>query len=154
MKLNPAFPFEYKYVNQEYDKLYKSESVFYKLSKYFSLLAILISCLGLFGLVIFTTEQRTKEIGIRKVLGASVFRINALIIKDFIKLILLGIIIGTLISWFIMDMWLANYDYRIDMPWSSFGIAGVLAIGIALFTISFQSIKAAFVNPIKSLKSE
>ncbi|PHS52356.1 MAG: hypothetical protein COB01_07485 [Lutibacter sp.] len=152
--LNPEFPFEYRFIDQEYDNLYKSESVFYKLSKYFSILAILISCLGLFGLVIFTAKQKTKEIGIRKVLGASVFTIISLITRDFLKLIILGVLIGTPISWYFMDKWLTNYEYRIDMPWLVFGLTAALIIGIALFTVSYESIKAAIVNPVKSLRNE
>jgi putative ABC transport system permease protein len=153
-ELNPAFPFEYKFMDDEYNKLYKSESTFYKLSTFFSILAILISCLGLFGLVIFTAEHRTKEIGMRKVLGASMVAITSLITKDFIKLILLGILIGVPIAWYFMSKWLANYEYRIDMPWSAFIATGVLIISVALVTISFEAIKAALSNPIKSLRSE
>ena len=152
--LNPSFPFEYKFIDQEYDKLYKSESIFYKLTKYFSILAILISCLGLFGLVIFTAEQRTKEIGVRKVLGASVFTITSLITRDFLKLVVLGILIGSPVAWYIMDKWLINFEYKINMPWWAFGLTSILIIGIALFTISFESIKAGLSNPIKSLRTE
>jgi putative ABC transport system permease protein len=141
-------------MDDEYNKLYKSESTFYKLSTFFSILAILISCLGLFGLVIFTAEHRTKEIGMRKVLGASMVAITSLITKDFIKLILLGIVIGVPIAWYFMNKWLANYEYRIDMPWLVFVTTGVLIICFSLFTISFESIKAALSNPIKSLRSE
>jgi len=153
-RLNPAFPFEYKFMDSEYNKLYKNESIFYKLSTFFSILAILISCLGLFGLVIFTAEQRTKEIGMRKVVGASVFAITSLITKDFIKLILLGIAIGTPVAWYFMNKWLTDYEYRIDMPWWIFIATGVLIISISLFTISYESIKAALANPIKSLRNE
>lgn len=152
--LNPAFPFEYRFVDQEYNKLYKSESTFYKLSTFFSILAILISCLGLFGLVIFTAEQKTKEIGIRKVLGASVFTITSLITRDFLKLILIGVVIGTPISWYFMTKWLADYEYRINMPWWVFGLTAVLIISISLLTVSFESVKAAIANPIKSLRNE
>ncbi|MFT5886497.1 MAG: putative ABC transport system permease protein [Arcticibacterium sp.] len=152
--LNPAFPFEYQFVDQKYNKLYKSESTFYKLSTYFSILAILISCLGLFGLVIFTAEQKTKEIGIRKVLGASVFTITSLITRDFLKLILIGILIGTPISWYFMKQWLADYEYRINMPWWVFCQTAVIIIGISLLTVSFESVKAAIANPIKSLRNE
>jgi putative ABC transport system permease protein len=153
-RLNPAFPFEYKFMDSEYNKLYKSESIFYKLSTFFSILAILISCLGLFGLVIFTAEQRTKEIGMRKVVGASVFAITSLITKDFIKLILLGIVMGVPIAWYFMNKWLTDYEYRIDMPWWIFIATGVLIISISLLTISYESIKAALANPIKSLRNE
>ncbi len=152
--INPDFPFEYQFVDQEYNKLYKSESIFYKLSTYFSFLAILISCLGLFGLVIFTAESKIKEIGVRKVLGASVFNITSLITRDFLKLILIGVAIGTPISWYFMTKWLADYEYRINMPWWAFGITAVLIIGISLLTVSFESIKAAIANPIRSLRNE
>ena len=154
MNLNPAFPFEYRFIDQEYDKLYKSESIFYKLSTYFSILAILISCLGLFGLVIFTAEQKTKEIGIRKVLGASVFTITSLITRDFLKLIIIGVLIGTPISSYFMTKWLEEYEYRISMPWWVFGLTTVLILGISLLTVSFESIKAATANPLKSLGNE
>jgi len=150
--LNPAFPFEYQFIDQEYDKLYKSESIFYKLSIFFSILAILISCLGLLGLVIFTAEQKTKEIGIRKVLGASVFAVTSLIIRDFLKLILVGVAIGTPISWYFMTKWLEDYEYRINMPWWVFGGTAVLIIIISVLTVSFEAIKAAIANPIKSLR--
>ena len=153
-RLNPAFPFEYKFMDSEYDKLYKSESIFYTLSTFFSILAILISCLGLFGLVIFTAEQRTKEIGMRKVVGASVFEITSLITKDFIKLILVGIVIGVPIAWYFMNTWLTDYEYRIEMPWWIFIATGVLIISISLLTISYESIKAALANPVKSLRNE
>jgi ABC-type antimicrobial peptide transport system permease subunit len=154
INLNPAFPFEYRFIDQEYDKLYKSESIFYKLSTYFSILAILISCLGLFGLVLFTAEQKTKEIGIRKVLGASVFTITSLITRDFLKLIFVGVAIGIPISSYFMTKWLEEYEYRIHMPWWVFGLTAVLIIGISLLTVSFESIKAATANPLKSLRSE
>jgi ABC-type antimicrobial peptide transport system permease subunit len=102
----------------------------------------------------FTAQQKVKEIGIRKVLGASVMEITSLLAKDFLKLVVLAIAIGSPIVWYLMERWLANYEYRIDMPWWAFGAGGVLAIGIALFTLSFESIKAASANPVKSLQSE
>jgi putative ABC transport system permease protein len=154
INLNPAFPFEYRFIDQEYDKLYKSESIFYQLARYFAILAILISCLGLFGLVLFTAEQKTKEIGIRKVLGASVFTITSIITRDFLKLILVGVVIGTPISSYFMTKWLEEYEYRIHMPWWVFGLTTVLIIGISLLTVSFESIKAATANPLKSLRNE
>jgi putative ABC transport system permease protein len=154
INLNPAFPFEYRFIDQEYDKLYKSESIFYQLARYFAILAILISCLGLFGLVLFTAEQKTKEIGIRKVLGASVFTITSIITRDFLKLILVGVVIGTPISSYFMTKWLEEYEYRIHMPWWVFGLTTVLIIGISLLTVSFESIKAATANPLKCLRNE
>ncbi|MFT6880874.1 MAG: putative ABC transport system permease protein, partial [Arcticibacterium sp.] len=153
-ELNPATPFKYSFSDLEYDNLYKSETVFFKLSQYFSMMAIFISCIGLFGLVTFTANQRIKEIGIRKVLGASVSGITALLTKDFLTLVLGGIVIGSPIAYYLMKEWLANYAYGIDMPYWVFAASGVLVLGIALFTISFQSIKAALANPVKSLKSE
>ncbi|RKN82855.1 ABC transporter permease [Ulvibacterium marinum] len=153
-ELNPAFPFQYSFTDQQYDLLYKSENMFFRLSQYFSVLAIFISCLGLFGLVMFTAQQKVKEIGIRKVLGASVMGITSLLAKDFLKLVLLAIAIGSPVVWYLMDRWLANYEYRIDMPWWAFGIAGILAVGIAVFTLSFESIKAANADPVKSLRAE
>ena len=110
--------------------------------------------MGLFGLVIFNAESKTKEIGVRKVLGASVFNITSLITRDFLKLILVGIAIGTPISWYVMTKWLADYEYRINMPWWVFIITAVLIISISILTVSFESIKAAIVNPIKSLRTE
>ncbi|WP_282161101.1 ABC transporter permease [Ulvibacterium marinum] len=153
-ELNPAFPFQYNFTDQQYNELYKSENMFFILSRYFSILAIFISCLGLFGLVMFTAQQKVKEIGIRKVLGASVMGITTLLAKDFLKLVLLAIAIGSPIVWYLMDKWLTNYEYRIDMPFWAFGAAGILAIGIALLTLSFESIKAANANPVKSLRAE
>ncbi len=153
-ELNPAYPFQYNFTDQQYDQLYKSENMFFTLSQYFSALAIFISCLGLFGLVMFTAQQKVKEIGIRKVLGASVMGITTLLAKDFLKLVLLAIVIGSPIARYLMNQWLANYKYRIDIPWWVFGAAGMLTVGIALFTLSFESIKAANANPVKSLRTE
>ncbi|MBC8153538.1 MAG: FtsX-like permease family protein, partial [Bacteroidetes bacterium] len=121
---------------------------------YFSGIAILISCLGLFGLAAFTAEQRTKEIGVRKVLGASVSSIVALLSKDFLKLVLIAIVVASPIAWFAMNRWLQDFAYKIDIEWWVFALAGLLAVGIALLTVSFQSVKAALMNPVKSLKSE
>ena len=153
-QLNPKFPFAYRFADDEYQKLYKSESVVGSLANYFAFMAIFISCLGLFGLSAFTAEQRTKEIGVRKVLGASVGGIVGLLSKDFIKLVLLAIVIASPLAWYTMNQWLANFAYKLDIEWWIFALAGVLAIAIALLTISFQSIKAALMNPVKSLRSE
>lgn len=150
----PEIPFEYVFSEVWYKDMYRSEMVFFKLSQYFSLMAIFISCLGLFGLVIFSAQQRVKEIGIRKVLGASVGRITNLLIRDFMKLVVLGIIFGFPVAWYFMDKWLTNYEYRINMPWWAFGLAGILVIAIALFTVGFRSISAATANPVKSLRTE
>jgi len=150
----PEIPFEYYFFDALYDDMYRSETVFFTLSQYFSLIAIFISCLGLFGLVIFSAQQRVKEIGIRKVLGAPVHKITGLLINDFLKLVILGIVIGSPVAWYVMDQWLTNYKYRIDMPWWAFGVAGILVVAIALLTVSFKSIRAATVNPINSLRTE
>ena len=117
-------------------------------------MAIFISCLGLFGLAIFSAEQRTKEIGIRKVLGASVTGIVSLLSKDYIKLLVLAIVISSPIAWYTMHQWLSDFAYRIDIQWWVFVVAGVLVAAIAMMTVGFQSIKAAVMNPVKSLKVE
>ena len=153
-ELNPEFPFTFSFVDEEYNKLYNSEQVVSRLSDAFAFLAILISCLGLLGLVMFTAEQRTKEIGIRKVLGASVANIVRLMSSDFLKLVVVAIIIASPIAWWAMHAWLSNYAYKIDITWWIFVAAGGLIVLIALATISFQSIKAAMANPVKSLRTE
>ncbi len=147
-------PLQYGFVDQELDKLYRREQRTGQIVLYFSTLAILISCLGLFGLAAFTAEQRTKEIGIRKVLGASITSIVGLLSKDFMKLVLVAIVIATPIAWFAMNQWLQGFAYRINISWWVFALAGLLAMGIALLTVSFQSVKAALMNPVKSLRSE
>jgi putative ABC transport system permease protein len=120
----------------------------------FTLVAILISCLGLFGLSAFIAEQRTKEIGIRKVLGATVPQMAGMLSKDFLKLVLLASLIAFPIAWWLMNKWLENYQYHIVLHWSIFLLAGFIAIIIAMMTIGFQSIKASVANPIKSLRTE
>ncbi len=120
----------------------------------FAIIAVAISCLGLFGLTAFTAERRAKEIGIRKVLGASLAGIAQLLTKDFLKLVLIAIIIASPIAWFAMNKWLQDFAYRITINWWQFASAGILVIFIALLTISFQSIKAAIANPVKNLRTE
>ena len=151
---NPEYPLEYTFVDEAYDRLYRSEERIGALFRFFAGVAIVISCLGLFGLATFTAEQRTKEIGIRKVLGASVTSIVALLSKDFLKLVLIAIIVATPIAWYAMNEWLADFAYKIDISWWVFALAGWLALGIALLTVSFQAVKAALMNPVKSLRSE
>ncbi|SEJ04679.1 duplicated orphan permease [Dyadobacter sp. SG02] len=153
-KLNPNVPFSYAFTDQEYARQYQSEQIVGKLAGYFASLAIFISCLGLFGLAAFTAEQRTKEIGVRKVLGASVAGIVGLLSKDFLKLVVMAIILASPVAWYIMKQWLQGFAYQIDIEWWMFALAGVIAVLIAVFTISFQSIKAAMVNPVRSLRSE
>jgi ABC-type antimicrobial peptide transport system permease subunit len=153
-ELNPKFPFTYKFSDDEYQKLYSSEQVVGQLSNYFAFLAIFISCLGLLGLVIFTAEQRTREFGIRKVLGASTGSLFNLLSKEFLLLVFVAMIIASPIAWLAMNNWLQDYAYRVNISWRVFVIAGVLAILIALITVSFQVIKTAAINPVKSLRME
>jgi hypothetical protein len=153
-QLNPQFPFTYKFSDQEYQNLYKSEQVVSQLSDYFAFLAIFISCLGLLGLVMFTAEQRTKEFGIRKVLGASAGTLFGLLSKEFLLLVFIALVIAAPLAWLVMNNWLQDYAYRIDITWWMFVIAGIFAILIALITVSFQAIKVAVANPVKSLRTE
>lgn len=153
-KLNPEFPFSHQFADEEYAMLYQSEQVVQKLSTIFSFLAIFISCMGLLGLVLFTAEQRTREIGIRKVLGASVASLFQLLSKEFLLLVLLAFVIASPLAWWAMNGWLQNYEYRINISWNVFAIAGISALTIALITISFQALKAALANPVKSLRTD
>jgi ABC-type antimicrobial peptide transport system permease subunit len=153
-ELNPKFPFTYKFSDEEYAKLYKSEQVVSKLANYFAFLAIFISCLGLLGLVMFTAEQRTKEFGIRKVLGASPVTLFNLLSKEFLLLVMIALIIASPLAWLAMNNWLQDYAYKIDISWWMFVVAGITAIVIALVTVSFQAIKTSLANPVKSLRTE
>lgn len=147
-------PFDYTFLDESFDKQYRAEDRFGKLFFNFAILAIFISCLGLLGLASYSTLQRSKEISVRKVLGASVSNITTLLSKDFIRLVLIGLIIASPVAWFVMNKWLQVFAYRINISWGVFIFAGILAILIALFTISFQAIKAAIANPVKRLRSE
>lgn len=153
-KNNPGFPFEYKFVDAQFDQLFKTETLIGKLATVFAILAIFISCLGLFGLAAYTAERRTKEIGIRKVLGASAKGLAGLLSIDFLKLVALSCLIAFPIAWWMMNDWLQSYAYRIKISWTIFLVAGSLALFIALLTVSFQAIKAAMANPVESLRSE
>ena len=153
-QLEPRFPFRYSFTDEEYQKLYTSELTVSKLSDGFSFLAIFICCLGLLGLTMFTAEQRRKEIGVRKVIGASVGDIVGMLSKDVVKLILLSALIASPLAWLAMHSWLQNFAYRIAIGWWIFVIAGLIALCIALLTISYQAIKAALANPINSLRTE
>jgi predicted permease len=153
-KDNAAYPFVYRFVDDQFNQMFLSEMLIGKLSRVFSVLAILISCLGLFGLAAYTAERRTKEIGVRKVLGASVTGIATLLSKDFLKLVGTACLVAFPIGWWVMNNWLQNYKYRIEINWWIFLMAGVAAIVIAVITISFQSVKAATANPVKSLRTE
>jgi ABC-type antimicrobial peptide transport system permease subunit len=144
----------FRFQDQAVNAQYLSELQILTLSRYFAFLAIFISCLGLFGLAAFNTETRIKEIGIRKVLGSSSFGILKLLSTDFLKLVLLSIAIASPVAWYLLSDWLEQFAYRIDIGWTVFAIAGILTILIALATISFQAIKAANANPVKSLRTE
>ncbi|GAB3423447.1 ABC transporter permease [Niabella aquatica] len=151
---NPSYPVTYHFVDEQFDQMFENETLISTLSKIFASLAILISCLGLFGLSAYTAEKRTKEIGIRKVLGASVTGIIALLSKNFIQLVALACLIAFPIAWLIMHNWLQNYQYRIAINWWIFLAAGISVILIALITVSFQSAKASLAKPMKSLRTE
>jgi putative ABC transport system permease protein len=153
-KLNPNEPFEYSFLDDDFQKNYLAENQLASIVSYFTLVAIIICCLGLFGLATFSAEQRVKEIGVRKVLGASVASIVALLSKDFLKLVFFAIIIASPIAWYIMRKWLQNFAYRIDIEWWVFLLAGIAATAIAFFTISYQALKTANDNPVKSLRTE
>ncbi len=152
--LNPNFSFTYYFTDLEYKKLYDNEQVVGKLSKAFAFLGIFISCLGLLGLAMFTAEQRIKEIGIRKVLGASVGSLFSLLSKEFMVLVAIALVIASPLAWWAMHAWLQGYTYRTSIDWWVFALSAVLSILIALITVSFQSAKAALMNPVKSLRSE
>ncbi len=153
-ELNPNFAFDYAFSDLEYQALYQNEQVVGKLSNGFAFLAIFISCLGLLGLAMFTAEQRFKEIGIRKVLGASVASLFASLSKEFIVLVIIALLIAAPLSYLAMTKWLENYQYKTDISWWVFVLSALIAIIITLMTISFQTVKAALVNPVKSLRSE
>jgi len=153
-EINPGYPFSYQFVDEEYRKLYNNELIISRLSVLFAALAIVISCLGLLGLVMFAAEQRVKEIGIRKVLGATVVQVIALFSADFFRLIMIAFLIATPLAWYGMHQWLQSFAYRITISWWIFMLAGGISFFIAMLTISIQSLKAARANPIKSLRTE
>jgi putative ABC transport system permease protein len=153
-KIIPNAPFDYKFADSEFATKFATESRIGQLSGFFAVLAIFISCLGLFGLASFVAEQRTKEIGVRKVLGASVFSVWKMLSKDFVQLVIISLAIVIPVSYFFMHHWLQNYSYRTEISWWVFVLAGISAIIITIVTVSFQSIKAAMANPVNSLKAE
>jgi putative ABC transport system permease protein len=153
-KDNPSYPFTYHFVDDQFNQMFQNEQLISKLSRVFAMLAIIISCLGLFGLAAYTAERRIKEIGVRKVLGASITNITTLLSKDFLLLVLASCLVAFPLAWWMMHSWLQNYKYRIEISWWIFLIAGIVAILISLITVSFQAIKAAVANPVKSLRSE
>ncbi|HEX9510520.1 MAG TPA: FtsX-like permease family protein [Puia sp.] len=153
-ELNPKFPFTYRFADEEYQNLYKSEAIVHNLSNCFAGLAIFISCLGLLGLAMFTAEQRTKEFGIRKVLGAGTSTLFTLLSKDFLVLVLIAFLLASPLAWWAMHGWLQNFAYHVEVEWWVFLLAGAMALLIALLTVSIQAIKVAIANPVKSLRTE
>ncbi|MDP9080458.1 MAG: ABC transporter permease [Bacteroidota bacterium] len=151
---NPGFPFEYRFADRDFNDLFSSETLIGNLAGLFAMLAIFISCLGLFGLAAYTAERRTKEIGIRKVLGASVTTLTRLVAREFLQLVTVSCVIAFPIAWWLMHNWLQNYTYRTTIQYWMFAIAGFSALFIALITVSYQAIKAAIANPVKTLRSE
>ncbi|OIN56298.1 ABC transporter permease [Arsenicibacter rosenii] len=150
----PEFVFRYEFLDDSLAKFYKNEQQFYALFRLLAGIALFIGCLGLYGVVAFMAESRTKEVGIRKVLGATSAHIVGLFSIDFVKLVLIALVIASPVAWYVMDRWLQDFAYKIAIQWWMFAIAGLLTVLIALLTVSFQSIKAAMINPVKSLKSE
>ncbi|MBD1394232.1 ABC transporter permease [Mucilaginibacter glaciei] len=153
-KYDPGSPFDYKFSDDEYNKKFATEERVGKLAGFFTILAIFISCMGLFGMASFMAEQRIKEIGVRKVLGASVFSLWRLMSTDFVLLVGISLLVAIPTAYYFMHGWLQNYKYRADLSWWIFALTGIAAIGITLLTVSYQSIKAALTNPVKSLKTE
>ena len=153
-KYNPEYPFEYHFVDEDYARKFDDTRRTATLSGLFAGLTILISCLGLFGLASFMAVQRAKEIGVRKVLGASVLNLWQLLSKDFLVLVLISLCISVPLSYYFMHQWLLQFDYRTNLSWWLFASAGVGAIAITLITVSFQSVRVAMANPVKSLRSE
>lgn len=153
-KFNPEYPFEYRFLDEQFDRMFRTEALVGSLSRIFAIMAILISCLGLFGLAAYTAERRTKEIGIRKVLGASVLGLTNLLSREFVILVSLACLIAFPLSFWMMDNWLGNYSYRIDIPWWVFLAAGAMALFVALLTVSSQAVRAAVANPVHALRDE
>ena len=153
-ELFPLYPFESWFLDENFARQYQSEQNLAKTFRFFALLAIIIACLGLFGLSTFTASQRTKEIGIRKVLGATTAKLISLLSKDFLKLVVIALFVASPLAYYFMENWLQDFAYRIDIQWYIFAIAGVVAVGMAFLTVGFQSVKAALANPVESLRNE
>jgi ABC-type antimicrobial peptide transport system permease subunit len=153
-KYTPESPFEYRFVDEEYAQKFKDEERISKIASFFAVLAIMISCLGIFGLASFVAQQRVKELGIRKVLGATAFNIWGLLSRDFVVLVLVAYLIAVPVSYYFLSHWLENYSYRTNIAWWVFALAGGSTLLITLLTVSYQSIKAALVNPVDSLRNE
>ncbi|MBD0257088.1 MAG: ABC transporter permease, partial [Cytophagales bacterium] len=153
-RLVPDRPFEYSFLDEHFERVYRSDEQVSQVVTLLAGLAIFISCLGLFGLALYTTELRVKEIGIRKVMGASVRNLVVLLSKDFLKLVVIAFVLASPLAWWALKRWLDNFAYRVDLAWWVFALAGILALLIAWATVSFQSIKAALADPVKSLRNE
>ena len=153
-KFNADYPLQYTFLDQQFEQRYRSEQVTGKLANIFAIIALFISCLGLFGLTSFTVEQRTKELGVRRVLGASISGIVVMLSKDFLKLVFIGFVIATPVTWYMTNQWLQNFADRIEIGAAVFLLAGLAVILMALATVSWQSIKAAIANPVDSLRNE
>ena len=153
-KYNPAYPFEYQFVDKEFGKKFLTEDLISKLSNIFAALAIFICCIGLAGLAAFTIEKRIREIGIRKVLGASVQQLLLLISKEFLKLVLIAFVIAVPLTWWFMHNWLQKYEYRTTISVWMFAIVGLVILALTLVVVSTNTISAAMRNPIKSLRTE
>lgn len=150
----PGYPLEFEFMDDAYAKLYQGELLVGKLSYFFAAIAIIVSCLGLFGLVTFIALQKTKEIGIRKVLGASIASIVVLLSKNFLQLVLISLVLAIPIAWYFLNGWLENFAFRVRLDWTLFLFATMVAISVALITVSFQAIRAALANPVEALRSE
>jgi putative ABC transport system permease protein len=153
-KIIPSAPFDYKFADQEYALKFAAEERVGKLASVFAVLAILISCLGLFGLASFVAEQRTKEIGIRKVAGASVFNLWKMLSKDFVTLVVIACVIAIPVAYYCTHQWLRAYEYKTEISWWIFAVTGLVAVVITLATVSYQAVTAALMKPVKSLRSE
>jgi putative ABC transport system permease protein len=153
-KYNPEYPFEYTFIDEEYAQKFEAENRIGTLAALFAGLTIFISCLGLFGLATYMAENRIKEIGVRKVLGASVAGIAALLSKDFLKLVIISFVLAVPIAWWAMYSWLQDYSIRVEIQWWVFAMAGFMSVFIAVITVSYQAIKAAIANPVTSLRNE
>src|SRR5678809_676558 len=151
VSFNPPGPLGYSFLDEKFASLYENEKRTQQIFSVFAILAVIISCLGLFGLATFTTEQRRKEIGIRKVLGASVSGLVTLLSKDFLRLVIIAVIIASPLAWYAMHKWLQNFAYQTSITWQVFALTALIAVVIAFVTISFQAIKAAIVNPVRSI---
>jgi ABC-type antimicrobial peptide transport system permease subunit len=153
-KYDDEAPFDYKFQDDDYARQFSSEEHIAKLAAVFAVLAIFISCIGILGLAAFAASRRSREIGIRKVLGASVFNLWRMLSNDFMQLVLISILVASPVAYFFADRWLQQYEYRVSIPWLVFAATGVAALVITLAVVSYQTVKAALANPVKSLRSE